>query len=208
MVRYCQKISQTSVAYFYFDFNDSGKRDISSLVRSLIIQLSAQCDSIPPPLLDLYQCHQSGAKSAGEAALTETLRDLVLTFHNVYIVFDALDESSNCEDVLQFIKTIQDWELSRLHLLVTSRQLAEIEATLDYLVTDKLCLQDSKMNSDILEFIVEQLATDSKLAKWPPEIRTQIQRRLLLDEDGMCASPKLIGLSLILWQVSMGCLPA
>jgi hypothetical protein len=176
---------QIAVAYFYFDFNDSGKRDISCLVRSLIIQLSAQCDSIPPPLLKLYQYHQYGARSAGEAVLTETFRDLVLMFHNVYIIFDALDESSNSEDILRFFKTTQDWELSRLHLLATSRQLTEIEETLNDLVTDKLCLQDSKMNSDILDFIVGQLATDKKLAKWPPEIREQIQERLLKDEDGM-----------------------
>ena len=176
---------QTAVAYFYFDFNDPGKRDLASLMRSLIIQLSSQYDSIPKPLLDLYQSHQDGAKPAPDAALTQTFRDIVLTFHNVYIIFDALDESSNSEEVLEFIKTVQSWEFARLHLLATSRQVAEIEETLNDLVTDKLCLHDSKVNSDILDFIDDQLANDKKLAKWPPDIRKQIQKRLLQEEDGM-----------------------
>jgi hypothetical protein len=103
----------------------------------------------------------------------------------VYIVFDALDESSECEEILQLIRTIQNWDLARLHLLVTSRQLANIEESLLNLVTDQICLQDSRMNEDISIYLAETLQNDKTFTKWPPDIRWQIKNKLLEGEDGM-----------------------
>jgi hypothetical protein len=154
-------------------------------VRSLITQLSSQSEQIPFPLRHLYQSCQNGTKSADEEASITTLQELVLTFHNVYIVFDALDESSECEEILHLINMIQNWDLARLHLLVTSRQLANIEESLLSLVTDQICLQDSKMNEDIFIYLAETLQNDKTFTKWPPDIRWQIKNKLLEGEDGM-----------------------
>ena len=185
LIRYCEQMPQTALAYFYFDYNDAGKRDANSLVKSLITQLSAQSETVPLPLLELYQNHKNGAKTPEDDALIATLHNLILTFHNVYIVFDALDESSECEEVLKLITVIQGWELSRVHLLVTSRQLPGIEETLLDLSTSRICLQDSRMNEDITLYISDKLENDKTLAKWPPEIRKQIKMKLLTEEDGM-----------------------
>lgn len=185
LVQYCQQKPQTAVAYFYFDFHDTGKRDTASLVRSLITQLSAHYELIPQPLLDLYKAHGNGTKPVEERALIATLWNLVLAFHNVYLVFDALDESTNCEDVLELIRIIQGWELSHLHLSVTSRQSPEIEESLADLVTDKICLHDSELNKDIILYVADKLENDKILAKWPMEIKLQIQAKLLEEQDGM-----------------------
>lgn len=186
LVHYSHQTPRTAVTYFYFDFNDTENRDVNSLMRSLIFQLSIQCETMPQPLLELYQRHKCGAEDAAEASLRATLRSLVLTFHNVYVVIDALDESSSCEDVLQFIETIRAWELPQLHLMVSSRQLPEIEESLLDSVTGRICLQqESQMNEDIMTYIADTLANDKSLAKWPAEIRTQVQLKLLTREDGM-----------------------
>jgi hypothetical protein len=183
-VRYCAQ-PKTALAYFYFNFNDTEKRDISALVRSLITQLSSQSEQIPLPLRNLYHSSQNGTKAADEEASITTLQELVLTFHNVYIVFDALDESSVCEEILQLIHTIRNWDLARLHLLVTSRQLENIQESLLSLVTDQICLQDSKMNEDIFIYLDETLQNDKTFTKWPPDIILQIKNKLLEGEDGM-----------------------
>ncbi|KAH9215941.1 hypothetical protein DL95DRAFT_445710 [Leptodontidium sp. 2 PMI_412] len=185
LVLYCQKMPQTAVAYFYFDFNDAGKRDFSSLIRSLITQLSTQTETTPQLLLDVYSAHQNGIKTASDETHCTVLRNLILTFHNVYIVFDALDESSDCEEILQFIHTMREWDLGRLHILTTSRQLTEIEESLTALVTDKICLQDAAKNEDIVLYVADKLQNDKKLSKWPPDIRMQIQGKLLEEEGGM-----------------------
>jgi hypothetical protein len=173
------------VAYFYFDFNDTGKRNLAALVRSLITQLVAQSDSVPRPLLDLYEIHDNGRKSVDDEDMVAVLRNIILTFHNVYVVFDALDESVDCDEILGFIRTTQEWELSRLHMLTTSRQLPLIEEAFEGRVTNRICLQDAHLNKDITAYIADKLANDKTLTRWPPEIRRLIQEVLMAEEDGM-----------------------
>ncbi|KAH7324057.1 hypothetical protein BKA65DRAFT_598554 [Rhexocercosporidium sp. MPI-PUGE-AT-0058] len=185
LILYCQKMPQTAVTYFYFDFNDAGKRDVTSLIRSLITQLSTQTETTSQLLLDIFRAHQNGIKTAGDQALTTVLRNLIVTFHNIYIIFDALDESSDCEEILQFIHTMREWDLASLHILTTSRQLTEIEESLTNIVTDKICLQDAALNEDIVLYVVDKLQNDKRLSKWPPDIRLQIQTKLLEEEGGM-----------------------
>jgi hypothetical protein len=185
LVRYSQQAPRTALTYFYFDFNDTGKRDTDSLMRSLITQLSAQCETIPHPLLELYNSQPDGTKVIDEENLLATLRNLILMFHNVYVILDALDESLDCEEILHFVNSVHGWNLSRLHLLVTSRQLADIEEALADLVTERICLQDSEMNEDIILYVADKLENDKSLSRFPPDIRLQIQKKLLEEEDGM-----------------------
>jgi hypothetical protein len=184
LTRYCRETPKTVVAYFYFDFNDSGKRDVNSLLRSLIAQLFSKLESTPPPLFQLYETHQN-TTSIDQDILMTNLQNLILTFHSVYLIFDALDESSECEEVLNLIHNVVGWNFARLHILVTSRQLTEIEESFSTFVTNKICLQDSDSNKDIVIFVADKLENDKKLSMWPPDIRLQIERRLLDGEDGM-----------------------
>lgn len=158
-----KQLPMTAVVYFYFDFTDTGKRSCAALVKSLITQLVAQSDSIPRPLLDLYETYRNRNSPVDDDDLIIVLRNIILTFHNVYIVLDALDESSDCEEVSGLIRTTQEWGLSRLHLLVTSRQLPSIEESFEDIVSDKICLQESNLNTDIAVYIADQLANDKIL---------------------------------------------
>jgi hypothetical protein len=91
----------------------------------------------------------------------------------------------DCEEILLFINSVHGWDLSRLHLLVTSRQLPDIEESLTDLATEKICLQDSKMKEDIILYIADKLENDKSLSKFPPDIRLQVQNKLLQGGDGM-----------------------
>ena len=106
-------------------------------------------------------------------------------FHNAYVVFDALDESVECEEVLTLITRMKSWNFPSFHILVTSRQLSHIEEIMSDLATTKICLQDSRMSEDIALYISDKLKNDKTLAKWPPDIRLQITTKLLTEEDGM-----------------------
>ena len=176
---------KTAVAYFYFDCNDTGKRNHDALIRSLITQLAAQSDSTLQPLLNLYESYRNKKTAVDEKDLVAALQNIILTFHTVFIVFDALDESSDCDEVLAFIRTTQEWELSRLHILATSRQLESIEESFEGIVSHKFCLHESRQNTDIAVYINDNLANDKTLTRWPPEIRRQIQQVLVAEEDGM-----------------------
>ena len=184
-MHYCKQLPRAALVFFYFDFNDTKKRDFDALIRSLITQLLSQCETIPKVLLNLYQSHMKSSRGIDNDVLVETFRELVRTFQDVYMVLDALDESSECTEVLRFIENVQDWSLSQIHVLVTSRQFAIIEISFETLVFDRICLQESQMNRDILIYIEDKLVNDKVMAKWPPDVREKVRTKLVAGEEGM-----------------------
>lgn len=173
------------MVYFYFDFNDGGRITFSALLQSLVTQLSLQCDTLPPALLEIYKAHQESTKLIDDVALTKLFRELVLSFQEMYIIVDALNESNEVDQVVELMQAIQDWKHPNLHLAVTSRQLPEIEASLRDLVTNKVCLHEAGMKEDIGLYIDEKFRTDKKLSKWPADIKSQIKLKLLEAKCGM-----------------------
>ncbi|PQE07005.1 ankyrin repeat protein [Rutstroemia sp. NJR-2017a BBW] len=173
---------KTAIAYFYFDFNG----DVTSMLKSLISQLSAQSEELPTPLKDLYVTHTKKTSSLPtDEVLLQAFHDILLSFHNVYIIFDALDEASRNDELLSFITTVQGWRYQRLHLLVTSRQLSEIEDMLSGLVTGKICLQNSEIRHDIAYYVTDILANDKIMSRWPEKLRWEIQTKLVYEGEGI-----------------------
>jgi hypothetical protein len=192
LVHYCKQLPRAALVFFYFDFDDTKKRDFDALIRSLLTQLLFQCETIPKVLLDLYQSHMNSYHGFDNDVLVEAFRELVRTFQDVYIVLDALDESSECVEALRFIENVQDWSLSQVHVLVTSRQFAIIEISFENLVFDRICLQESPMNRDILIYIEDKLVNDKFVAKWPLDVREQARTKLLAGEEGTQVSQILL----------------
>jgi hypothetical protein len=110
---------------------------------------------------------------------------MVGEFSTVYIVIDALDECSELEKMLQMLRDIRQWNMENLHILVTSRELPEIENSFSKLTTDGLCLHGPCVDHDISQYIVERLKNDLKLAKWPPDVREEIRITLSCGARGM-----------------------
>ena len=104
--------------------------------------------------------------------------EIVVSFAVVYIVIDALDECVELGGLLQMLHEIQTWEIDHLHILVTSRDLAEIHSSLSSITTETISVQGSVINNDISLYVAERLKADQKLAKWPPDVRMMISRKL------------------------------
>jgi hypothetical protein len=106
-------------------------------------------------------------------------------FSTVHIVIDALDECSELGEMLQMLHDIQQLNMKNVHILVTSRQLPEIESSLSELTTDRLFLKGPGVDHDIMLYIVERLKSDQKLTKWPPGIQEEIRIMLGRGACGM-----------------------
>lgn len=65
-----------------------------------------------------------------------------------------------------------------MHIIVTSRDLAEIGTSLADIVTDTISVDGPAVNDDISLFISEMLQNDPKLARWPLDVREMISRAL------------------------------
>lgn len=181
----CASNHGSALAFYYFDFNDIDKRDVQSLVRALVAQLVAQLPNNSHSLDLIYSSVQRGIQQPDVDFLTGTLRHMVQSFSQAYIVIDALDECSESEELMEFIKKVSEWRLSTLHIVTTSRQLSEIEETVGNYATDRLCLQDSKISADIAMLVRQRLDTDRKFQKWPADVRDEIDCTLMKGAHGM-----------------------
>ncbi|RMZ80954.1 hypothetical protein DV738_g2498, partial [Chaetothyriales sp. CBS 135597] len=155
------------IAFFYFTFNDESKKDVSAMLRALLLQLSSQRAD---DFADLTRLHNSYRNSSPPTqVLIETLRDVIQKFRQVYILLDALDESPRYNQrgqVLDAIDTMRKWHISGLHLLVTSRDETDIRGSLNPTEDEAVILKNADVNQDISNFISERLNMDRTLAKW------------------------------------------
>nr|CDP29975.1 Putative protein of unknown function [Podospora anserina S mat+] len=113
------------IAYFYFDFTDaSTSQNHHTLVRSLIVQLSAQMQnrSVTQPLKTLYKRHRNGTTQPTVEELCQTLRNIIELFSPCYLVIDAVDESKEKVEFLKLLNImVGQWKLPQLRVLLTSR---------------------------------------------------------------------------------------
>jgi Cdc6-like AAA superfamily ATPase len=185
---HCSNNSSLAVLYFYFDFNDAEKQRPESTIRSLIIQLSLQCISVPQTLNSLYRTCTDGQRQPAYDSLLETLQQMIGVFQEIYLVIDALDESSDRYELLANIKEMTSWKDANLHTLVTSRREKDIVDSMEYLTDqEKVCIQNIHINDDIRAYVRGRLFTDPKLKRWRNQPRVQLEIEITLMEkvDGM-----------------------
>lgn len=174
-----------SIAYFYFDFNDSDKPGTEKLIRSLIVQLLAQSSDLPEPLLSAFSRSQSGQKQPTLTDMRDILRHMLDRFDTTYILLDALDECTDPEELLDFIEALMNWNVHNLHLLATSRKENDIATSLGPLVTHEQCIQGPLVDADIRHHILKSISGDVKLRMWPAHVQKEIEDALTRGANGM-----------------------
>ncbi|KAJ5781180.1 hypothetical protein N7457_006340 [Penicillium paradoxum] len=173
------------IGYFYFSFTDEAKQDDSGMLRTLLLQLSAQVQDGEQHLEQLYQLHKSSSPPVN--VLLNSLYKFLGQLRDCYILVDALDESprdSKRESVLSTIQTIRDWALPSVHLLITSRDEFHIRQSLEPSRDEDLLMRNPELDEDIENFISYQLDNDPKRHKWERR-RKEIQQKLTQNAQGV-----------------------
>ncbi|KAH9013212.1 hypothetical protein EDB85DRAFT_984081 [Lactarius pseudohatsudake] len=184
-----------SMAYFYFDFKDTGKQDSRALLSSLLIQLSDQSDTYCDILHDLYSTHRRGSVQPNDDALTQCLKTMLVALGQtpIYLILDAVDECLNTsgmpsprEKVLRLVKELVELKLSNLHLCITSRPEIDIRNALEPLAAHRISLHDeSGQNADIANYVSSIVYSDSRMRRWRAEEREIVVGTLSAKADGM-----------------------
>jgi hypothetical protein len=164
-----------SVAYYYFDFKDTGKQDRRGLLSSLLTQLCTRSHHCFDILSSLYEAHENGSRQPKEVDLIQCLKDvLALPGHGkVYIIVDAVDESPNKpgirsprEKVLELIRELADLRHPDIRLCVTSRPEADIRAVLGPLASHAVTLHDEGgQRRDIVNYIESVVESDANMRR-------------------------------------------
>ena len=171
-----------SMAYFYFEFQDTNKQCLLDFVTSLLVQLSVRSDSRCEILSDLYVLgYGKGRKQPSDRALTDCLKEM-LTIPDrrpIYLIIDGLDETLDAfgfpsprEGVLELLKELVSLPISNLRMCVTSCPEIDIPYAVEPSVSHQIFLHgQSGQKKDVADYIRSVVYSSSEpfMRRWKTE---------------------------------------
>ncbi|KAK5188816.1 hypothetical protein LTR92_011178 [Exophiala xenobiotica] len=128
-------------------------------------QVALQANDIFDDLERLYQKCSSGQQQPADDTIHSLLRDAMVRPGLKYVILDALDECTDREELLPFIREVTASKLQDLHIMATSRWEKDIEDELSPVADHNINIQSAIVDEDIPDYIRDRLATDTKLKK-------------------------------------------
>jgi len=198
IIHQAQRLRDTGlalVAYFYCDFRDRKKQEVTGLLASLVSQLSAKSDLCYNILSSLYSEYDGGSQRPDDDTLLCCLEKMLKTegLPTVYIIVDALDEcptdsgvKSHREWVLDRVNQLVDLHLTNLRICATSRPEADIQAALASSASHTISLHgEVGQNKDIADYVRSVVYSDWKMRRWRDEDKEMVISTLSQKADGM-----------------------
>ena len=186
---------QASLAFFYFDFRDEGKKYFRSFVTCLLVHLSTHSSSCREVASRIYSTHGDGIQQPSIRALTNCLREMLslAAQEPIYIVVDALDECPDSsgmptprDDVLELLEELVCLRLENLHICVTSRPDIDIRTVLEPLASGIVSLHDEDgQKEDISNYVRMVVHLDKKTRRWRSDDKHLVVESLSERADGM-----------------------
>lgn len=183
--------------FFYFSSRDKTMQLLDSMVRSLIWQLYCKWENGIQELDSLFSnCERDGRRQPTMEELCSTFLHIVQQVDEISIVLDALDECATRSGpqtkggLLSWIKELLKSQLKNFHILVTSRQEADIELALNECVRakDMLSIQSDVITNDIRAYVQSTIRRDEELRRrWEalPDVQKEIEKTIVDKANGM-----------------------
>lgn len=186
----CDKIPYRTLLYFYFDFREEAKQTVDGFLRSMLVQLSCIASDFPPELQDLYSHLESKQQQPTLSDLSDTFFSILERCQQMYLVVDALDECSTKysperEGMFVLIEKLMDRKPVSVNTLVLSREEQDIADRLQYVNTQRVCIQNETVDADIRVHVRRLLADDSRLRNKSQLMKDGIEKTLVDGAHGM-----------------------
>ncbi|KAF7330364.1 Ankyrin repeat protein [Mycena venus] len=177
------------VACIYLDHKETEAQSVQALLASLWKQLVVG-RSIPDAVYKLHKHHSERDTRPSLHEVNEIFRSAIAEYSRTYLVVDALDEYPEPQRDILFEYLSTAMEGAPVNLLLTSRP----HITLDPFFPTAKSLEIRADKRDLHEFVDEYIRKSRYLSKHVrahPELREQIQIKIVNDSDGMFLAPKL-----------------
>jgi hypothetical protein len=177
---------ETGLAYFYFDIGDRKKQNTRDLLSHLVLALTARSKDYS--ITERFYEKHDGLYNPTWEELLSLLKELLKCFKQNYVVIDALDECDEYEQLFtKVITIIHGWQLSNVHLLMTSRREQHILVDMQECATIEICLSAGLVGSDIISYIHAAIEADSKFQMWSYTVKEHVKEVLISGANGMYA---------------------
>jgi hypothetical protein len=187
---YLARANDGFILSFFFDFGDITKQTLDGMLRSLAFQLYQGGNGSAVHLDTLYQSHRDGSDQPTTKALLDIVHKVLAVQSKIYVILDALDESTTRDEIILWIKDIvSQAQAIHVQLLYTSRPESEFERHIPPLIGKQNCLPLDKqaVDSDIRLWVTAQLSrqrdfTERSLLQ---ELVKEIEEKVGDRADGM-----------------------
>lgn len=179
---HCMAVPDTAYAVFYFSFSDKSKQEYSDVLHSLVAQLASH----GPTVSALVQASSRGAPRQDE--LESALVTMIDQHDQVYLLFDALDESPEEQKTRQHVLDKVAWLLHKTansKLLATSRPEHDIQAFIEDQQFVSVSLKTKLVDTDIKSYVSNELLAHPRLRSMTWSVKQKIEHRLTEKSDGM-----------------------
>ncbi|KAI9146888.1 Pathogen-related protein [Paramyrothecium foliicola] len=174
---------RVAVAFLFCNFRRKAEQSARDLLSSLLRQLVAQREDLPPGLLKVQlQCKQKKRHTTFQE-IVNGLQETASYFSRCFLVVDALDESKVSSDgrdrFLDEIFRLQ--QLSSINLFATSRHIPDIEARFSNVPK----IEIRGHSDDIRAFLASSLHGFRTFVSRNPSLETEILEEISKAVDGM-----------------------
>ncbi|KAL8948818.1 MAG: hypothetical protein Q9222_005025 [Ikaeria aurantiellina] len=179
---FLEKTTPVGVAAIFFNFKEKQIHTIEDLLAALCVQLMQNIASLPQQLIELHNSHSSKGMRPGLKETTAIFENTIPFFDKVYVVLDALDESSEVVRrlLLPSLKALP----SNVQLLITTRHIDEIAR--EFPSSTRIEIRASR--GDLKRYIKSRIASSSRLARFVQESSTleqEVSEGVISNADGM-----------------------
>ena len=136
-------------------------------------------------MLDIYSSYRDREQQPSYGDLQKILQSLLGSAKNSYVVIDALDECTERQELLDFLKETAKWKLDNLHVLATSRKEKDIQDGMLELEVMQLDIRSELISEDVRVHVQKTLLKDSLLKRLPEDVRAEIEEALVNKAQGM-----------------------
>ena len=182
-----REAGRASIAYFYFDFSDTGKQDLRSALASILTQLSDRSRSRCEILSRLYLAHDEGELQPSTSAMIACLKEMLSLLDQgpVYIILDALDECPNASGIPS-ARELVGAQFLDLHICATSRLEIDIRTSLGPLALRTFSIHDQeRQKEDIEDYVRSIVYSDERMRRWRDDDKEMVVETLRENADGM-----------------------
>ncbi|KAI7081966.1 hypothetical protein KC356_g8751 [Hortaea werneckii] len=178
-------IGKVGLGIFYFTFSDKQKQSYEDLLCSLVEQLAWK----PKGFARLQQAYEDPSRGKpGRDELEDILLLSLQAYEQVFLVLDALDESPEEHDTRQkMLEQLEKLVQNSLtvKLLATSRELRDIQQSMELLNAERINVADSNVDKDIWKYVASELSRDRRFSRLSSKTTLLINDTLSAQANGM-----------------------
>ena len=178
----------TAAAYFYCDYKDIAKQDLSNILGSLAQQFAKQDEESFAKLRKFYETHNPEHRldfKYDSETLLDLLSAMTLDFDCAMIIVDGLDEcGTNTPQVVDALTTLNDGGDSTVKTILFSRDEIDIRERLDNFTQVSIAAQRSDLKLYVGAEIDDRMRK-KRLRIKDQSLKAHIMERLVEGAEGM-----------------------